>query len=56
MDGISSADWAGAVIVSTEVTEFAPSVRDDEDRAQVAIGIDPSTAQESCTALLKDPF
>lgn len=57
-DGMRRPDSRGAVIVSVEVTEFAPGVTDDEESAQVGIGptsVDPggtdpgwtSTAQES---------
>lgn len=46
-EGNSCADCVGAVIVSFEVTEFAPGVTDVEDREQVASGVDPVTAQDS---------
>ena len=46
-DGISCAACVGAVIVSVEVTEFAPGVTDVDDREQVASGVEPVTAQES---------
>ena len=45
LNGVSWADCVGAVTVSVEVIEFAPGVTDVEDRAQVASGVDPITAQ-----------
>lgn len=42
--------------MSVDVAEFPPGVTEVGDRAQVAVGVDPITPQESCTALPKDPF
>jgi hypothetical protein len=45
--GISPADCFGALIVSVEVTEFAPGVTEFEEKEQVASGVDPVTTQDS---------
>jgi len=42
--------------MSVELAEVAPGVTADGERAQVAIGEGPVTAQVSCTALAKGPF
>lgn len=44
--------------MSIEAVGFAPGVTEVGDSAQVAVGVDPLTAQESCTAAFPkdDPF
>lgn len=47
LKGVVCADCVGAVMVSVEVTEFAPGVTDVEDREQVAKGVEPATLHDS---------
>jgi hypothetical protein len=56
LDGISAADCVDAVIVSVEVTEFAPGVTDDGESAQVGLAIVGFTApQLSWMGLSNEP-
>jgi len=54
--GISRAICDGAVTLRIVVAEVAARVTDVGDTEQDAGGVDPFTAQVSCTALLKEPF
>ena len=47
MDGSSTADAAGAVIVSVECAELVPGVTDAGESVHVGIGDGPDTVQES---------
>ena len=47
MEGAGVADVPAAVIVSVELTEFAPGVTEVEEKAQLGTGAGPASAQVS---------